>query len=61
MALIKKEDPKWIKKISEDISKNQINIDDKLVKKLFLDYITEGLPPMEAYNKAKKIASLFKN
>jgi len=53
------EDPKWIQQIADEVENEKINKEKQLIKELFLEYIAEGIPPLEAYNKAKRIAAAF--
>lgn len=52
-------DPIWVIDLCKDL--DNVNTKDgyKLVKKLFDDYLSEGMPPREALEKAKKVANSF--
>lgn len=52
-------DPEWVKQIAQDVEVEDFDKNKKLIRELFLEYIAEGLPPMHAYKKAKKVAAIF--
>jgi len=54
-------DPEWVKQISRDVELEDFDKSKKLIRELFLEYIAEGLSPMHAYEKAKKVAAVFDN
>ena len=53
------DDPEWVKQISQDVELENFDKKKKLIKELFLEYVAEGIPTMEAYRKAKKVAAMF--
>lgn len=52
-------DPPWIIKLNQDI--DSINSEEgvKLLKKLFNDYLSEGMQPREALEKSKMTIKSF--
>ena len=52
-------DPPWIIKLNQDI--DSINSEEgvKLLKKLFDDYISQGMQPREALEKSKRVVKSF--
>ena len=59
MTTIIVNDPDWVKQIAYDAAFTENLKERKLLKELFIEYLCEGYSPLEAYNKAKKIASAF--
>lgn len=53
-------DPKWLIGLTEDLDSVKTRDGYDLVKKLFNDYVAEGMSPREAWEKAKKVAKSFK-
>jgi hypothetical protein len=53
-------DPIWIINLCKDLDNANTKDSCELVKKLFNDYLSEGMPPREALEKAKKVAGSFK-
>ena len=58
-----KNDPEWIKEISNYTKTGKLNLTDedkKLIRELFLEYQRDGLAPKNAIEKAKNIVLCFK-
>ena len=53
-------DPIWIINLCKDL--DNVNTKDRgeLIKQLFNDYLSEGMSPRGALEKAKKVANSFK-
>lgn len=52
-------DPPWIIKLNQDIDSINLEGGVKLLKKLFDDYISQGMQPREALEKSKMVVKSF--
>ncbi len=56
----KENDPKWVKDIASYLRNDKEEKYKKQLRKLFLEYTREGLKPIEAWEKAKRVLECFK-
>ena len=52
-------DPIWIINLCKDLDNVNTKDSCELAKKLFNDYLSEGMSPRDALEKAKKVANSF--